>query len=73
MLDSHDMDDGILLSQPVDDPVRPAARREVAGQLAPERLADTTRTLAKRPAAELPDGKGNGERQLLLESAPGGS
>jgi len=67
------MNDGILVDQPVDHPVGAAARREVAGQLAPERLAHTTRILTKGAVAELPDGKGNRERQLLLERTPGGS
>ncbi len=67
------MNDGILVDQPKDDSVRAAARREVAGQFASERLAHTTRILTKGAAAELPDGKGNRERQLLLEGTPGGS
>jgi hypothetical protein len=33
VLDPHDMNDGILVDQPVDHPVGTAARREVAGQL----------------------------------------
>jgi hypothetical protein len=67
------MNDGILVDQPVDDPVGAAARREVADQLAPERLAHTARIPTKGAAAELPDSKGNGERQLLLEGTSGGS
>ena len=67
------MNDGILVDQPVDDPVGAATRREVTGQLASERLTHTTRILTKGAAAELPDGKGDRERQLLLEGAPGGS
>ena len=67
------MNDGILVDQPADNPVGAAARREVAGQLAPKRLARTTRILTKGAATELPDGKGDGERQLVLEGTPGGS
>jgi hypothetical protein len=56
------MNGGILVDEPKDDSVGAAARREVAGQFAPERLAHTTRILTKGAAAELPDSKGNGER-----------
>lgn len=67
------MNDGVVVGEPIDDPVGAAARREVAGQLKPERLSHTTRIHTKGAAAELPDSKGNGERQLPLEGTPGGS
>lgn len=73
VLDPHDVNDGVLLQEPVDDPVGAAPSREVPGQLASERLAHASGFLAKGAAAELPDGEGNRERQLVLKGTPGGS
>lgn len=73
VLDTHDVNDGVPLQEPVDDPIGAAPRREVPGQLAPERLAHAARVLAKGAAAELPDGEGNRKRQLVLKGTPGSS
>ena len=64
VLDPYDMNDGVLVERPVDDPVGPAARRVVADQLAPERLAYTARLVVKGAAAEFPDGEGDRQGQL---------
>ncbi len=73
MLDPHDVNDRVLLHEPVDDPVGAAPSGEVSGQLAPERLAHATRLFTKGAAAELPHGEGNRERQLVFGDTSGGS
>jgi hypothetical protein len=62
MLDSDDMDNGVLLGQAIDDPVSTSASREVTGQLAAERFADPTRVVTERSVAELPYSKSHRHR-----------
>ena len=59
VLGADDEDDGVFFDQPVDGPVRSAARREVAGQFTAERFSDSARVVAERSDAELPHREGN--------------
>lgn len=54
VLEPGDVHGRISIHQSVDDTVRAAARREVTGQLAAQRCADSTRIVPERSVAELP-------------------
>lgn len=73
VLNPDDEHGGTFLHQPVDHPVRPAARREIAGQLTAKRLTDSTRIVAERSVAELPYREGDRQGQLSFEIAPSGA
>lgn len=58
MLDPDHVDDGVVFDQSVDDPVGATSRREVASQVAAERLAYPPWVLTEQPIAELPHRQG---------------